>query len=251
MLDEMIAKMQAKVKDLRKTAEKSSKEISKACEKKPFFKNIKNFLNSNDPVIFEFRRKIFHLVGGIIPPILALIFPTRFLMWIALPSAIVFIILDWNDLLKYLFKLPCGSFFKGILREEEIKKGELCGLSWALIGFVLILLIAGNNKWLMSIALAVWIFCDAMAALVGKTKGKHKIVGQKTMEGVLAFFFTGMFIIFVYKVISPVAYIDIYFLIIALMFATIVELYAKNINIDDNLAIPVGFCAVYQALCIL
>ena len=94
----MISKMQKKVKDLKKTAEKSSKEISKACEKKPFFKKIKNFLNSNDPVIFEFRRKIFHLVGGIIPPIFALIFPTRFLMWIVFPFAIAFIILDWNDL---------------------------------------------------------------------------------------------------------------------------------------------------------
>ncbi|MCL1971668.1 MAG: hypothetical protein FWG57_01615 [Endomicrobia bacterium] len=87
-------------------------------------------------------------------------------------------------------KVPvCNDFFcknfKGFYREEEAKKvsGILGTLSGALITILLF-----PNKYMVMASFLYLAFGDAFAALIGKTFGKHKIFGGKSLEGSAACF---------------------------------------------------------------
>ncbi|MCA6071336.1 MAG: hypothetical protein LE168_02960 [Endomicrobium sp.] len=75
--------------------------------------------------------------------------------------------------------------FKGFYRPEEANK--ISGLIWTLSGALLTILIF-PNKYMVFASLLYLSFGDAVAALVGKTFGKHKTFVGKTFEGSLACF---------------------------------------------------------------
>ena len=195
--------------------------------------------------LFELRRKIFHCIG-IIFPVLTLNVEPKILMQILCVIIIPIIILDYNNWLKYLIKLPKGSVLLHLLREHEMIYGQLCGLSWLFLGYLVVL--AGCDKYLVAMSMAVLIFCDMMAALVGKNLGKIKMCG-KTLEGVIAYVFTGFIVLIVFlRHFVPLDTFDSLYLIIAVIVSAFAELIAKSIHMDDNFAIPVSFCYTYQAL---
>ena len=75
------------------------------------------------------------------------------------------------------------------------------------------------------------ILSDPIASLVGRSFGKFKLVGEKTLEGSIVFF-----------IITAIVLINFEFTSFKVMFvasgATLIELFSKEINIDDNLLIP-------------
>ena len=195
--------------------------------------------------LFELRRKIFHCIG-ILFPILTLNVDPKILMQILCVIIIPMIILDYNNWLKYLIKIPKGSVLLHLLREHEMIYGQLCGLSWLFLGYFVVL--AGCDRYLVAMAMAVLIFCDMMSALIGKNLGKINMCG-KTLEGTLAYILTGFIVLIVFlRYFVPQDTFDGLYLIIAVVVSAFAELIAKSIHIDDNFAIPVSFCYTYQAL---
>ena len=87
--------------------------------------------------------------------------------------------------------------FKGFYRSEEANK--ITGLIWTLSGALFAILIF-PNKYMVFASLLYLSFGDAVAALVGKTFGKHKTFAGKSFEGSLACF-VGCFIsgLFLFK----------------------------------------------------
>lgn len=197
------------------------------------YKFQKNMLNQFDK---EILRKLIHLSSLWV--VIVYIFLPKHISIILI--AIITIILVYLDLNKKNNTLAAKIFplFKSIKREHELN-GKLTGASYFMIASLIVILIA--SKPLAVNALLVLIFADSFAALIGKKYGNIIIVGQKTLQGTLAFFISSLIISFIviyfyslpiYKYIST---------IIISMFVTYIELYSNTWKIDDNLLIPISF----------
>ncbi|GEM_PF-730521 len=196
---------------------------------------------------FETRRKLFHLIG-LIFPFATIYFDKNILLTLSASITAVVVVADYKNWATFLNKIPRGNMLIQLFREHELIHGQLCGLSWLFIGYTIIL--CSCEKYLVAMSMSVLVISDAMAAIVGRNFGKRKICNSKTLEGSFAFFFSGLLVVmlFVNQIIPISIYFNIYFLIVALMFGTIVELVAKNVMVDDNFAIPLTFCFTYKTL---
>ncbi len=135
-------------------------------------------------------------------------------------------------------------FMKPILRGHELNGDGpvLTGGTYITIAFLICVIIF--PKPLAITSMFVVIFCDSFAAIIGKSMGKHFIT-NKTIEGSIAFFVTGVIIICLTPKItnSPAEYYIGFF---AVFLAAIFELIP--LRIDDNISIPVFFGFVYLIL---
>lgn len=147
----------------------------------------------------ELKRKGFHLIS------LVYVFGYWYLPENIVISglAIAIFIVALLELLR--FKVPkCNEFFcnnfKGFYRPEEAKKvsGLIGTLLGALIAIVLFRTGGANPNPLVFASLLYLAFGDSIAALVGRTIGKHKLITGKSIEGsiacLLACFIAGLFI---------------------------------------------------------
>lgn len=238
-----------------------------------YFKCIKNkitamfgklLVSTKEERYRENIRKAFHALGIIIP--FAILFLNRKTAIILLIIAtILLLIADYNN---FFVLLKRNSFLKKFIllfREKELTKGKLTGLSWLLIG--MLVTISAFDKQVVALSFVVLIFGDAFAALIGKNFGKVKLCGSKTLEGLLAFIISSIvasffFIkyvmqsvilsqVFEFKKMSLISTANITYIVIAILFSAITELIAKDIEIDDNFAIPVVFCVTYTIMTIL
>ena len=209
-------------------------------------------------------RKAFHALG-IIMPFAILFFSQKTAIILLVFTIVPLLIIDYNNFFIFFKKNSFLKKFILLFRENELKKGKLTGLSWLLIG--MLVTISAFDKRVVALSFVVLIFGDAFAALVGKNFGKIKLCGSKTFEGLLAFIVSSLtasffFIkyvmqsvflsqVFEFKKIPVISTVDITCIVIAILFSAITELIAKNIEIDDNFAIPVIFCTTYQVIHIL
>lgn len=135
-----------------------------------------------------------------------------------------------NKELNHLFI----KYFKFSLRESEM----FCftGATYFMLGTVCTFLFF--QKSVAIIAIFVLVISDSAASIIGLLYGKNKLVGDKSMEGTLAFFISAI-------VISCVGHfifgIHVFPLLIASLVATIFELLSKELKIDDNILIPMGY----------
>jgi dolichol kinase len=88
------------------------------------------------------------------------------------------------------FKVPvCNDFFcrhfKGFYRREEAKKAS--GLIGTLTG-ALITVLLFQNKYMVMGSFLYLAFGDSLAALAGRTFGRHKLLAGKSVEGSAACF---------------------------------------------------------------
>jgi dolichol kinase len=111
----------------------------------------------------------------------------------------------------------------------------LNGASWVMIDSVLIILIF--PPLIASMALSILIVCDVFAAVIGRKFGKHKIF-DKSIEGTVAFNLSGILLLTAYMTVYDLSWIFFIFGVIAVFAASMVELFAKEYNVDDNIAIP-------------
>jgi dolichol kinase len=132
----------------------------------------------------EIKRKIFHLLS------LIYIFGYRYLPKIVVVCGLI-IAIAIVGLFEYIrFKIPSfNNFFKnnfkGFYRPEEADK--ISGLIWTLSGSLLTILIF-SNKCMVFASLLYFSFGDTIAALAGRSLGRHKIFTCKSFEGSLACF---------------------------------------------------------------
>lgn len=186
---------------------------------------------------FEEKRKIFHVSGLIFPLIYLFISKFQLLLGLFFILAVT-IVFDtsrhYNPKIKYLV----DRFFSKIMREtEQSGTFKLSGISYMLTGLFFSALFF--SKELAITSWLILIISDPIATLVGMKIGTQKFYG-KTLEGSCAFLISAIFI-------SILSYFFIGFntsflgLIISCLATTALEFYAKKINIDDNLLIPLGY----------
>jgi dolichol kinase len=132
----------------------------------------------------EIKRKGFHLLS------LTYIFgywylPKNFVVSGLIVAVVIVILFEYGR-----FKVPAfndffKNNFKGFYRSEEANK--ISGLLWTLLGALLAILMF-SNKYMVFASFLYLSFGDAVAALVGKTFGKHKTFAGKSLEGSLSCF---------------------------------------------------------------
>ena len=186
---------------------------------------------------FEKKRKIFHVSGLIFP--LIYLFLSKFQLLLALFLIIaITIVFDTSRHYNPKIKLLVDRFFSNIMREaEQSGTFKLSGLSYMLAGLFLSALLFPKD-----LAIASWlvlIIADPVATLVGMKIGTKEFYG-KTLEGSCAFLAAAIFI-------SIMTYFFIGFntsffvIILSCLSTTALEFFAKKINVDDNLLIPLGY----------
>ena len=117
-------------------------------------------------------------------------------------------------------------FFGRVTRDFE--KSKLTGATYVMIpSFILVFFF---DIYICIASILIMSYSDTAAAIIGKKYGSIEIF-NKTLEGSLAFFIVGLFII---VIIYP--NISLFYSFIALIVATIVEV--LPIKIDDNLSVP-------------
>ena len=132
----------------------------------------------------EIKRKVFHLLT------LIYVFgywylPKNFVLNGLTVAIIIVVILEYARFKFPKFNNFFKNNFKGFYRPEEANK--ISGLVWTLSGALLAILIF-PNKYMVFASLLYLSFGDTVAALVGKTFGKHKTFAGKSLEGSLACF---------------------------------------------------------------
>jgi dolichol kinase len=130
------------------------------------------------------------------------------------------------------------KYFSFLLRDDE-KYGYLSS-NWFLLGCFLSVLLF--PKYVAMLAITVLIFGDAFAALIGIRFGKHKFKNGKSLEGTLGFIFVSWLFLAIFVLL--LRDIETSFIVasfIAIPIVAVVEIYSKQIKIDDNLLIPFVF----------
>ena len=192
----------------------------------------------------EVKRKLIHL-SSLWMVAATLLFPYFFPEYGRWISCIVFTALliltvvsehDYANNGKYLGKLY-GILFSKMLR-KEVKPGM-----WLVSGgaFVLAAALLANlffPPFIAAASLAVMLTADAVAALIGRKFGRHKLANGKSLEGTLCFIVTGYIFLAIVGMLSA-ANASFYLLgIPAVILGATVELFTKQIKIDDNFTIP-------------
>ncbi len=198
---------------------------------KTLIDDLKNSSTTKSCLLAEFRRKSVHLFALVIP-IGYVIVPEGPAKLILAACAFIAILID---ILKYYdkgFRRIFYKIFGNMLRSKEIKRftassyilaaGLICAFAF--------------SKWVMVTSMVFIILGDVAGAIFGRRFGKHKTIGNKTLEGSMAFFLTAYFGAIIFKLIAlPVVPWSAIFM--GALTAAVLE--ALPLGIDDNLSVPV------------
>lgn len=192
---------------------------------------------TSETLNFEIQRKIFHLCSLVFPIIY--IFLSKITMGIALTIvAGITLYLDISRHYNPKIKGFVDNFLGKFQRVEE-KSGEfvLSGASYMAFGFLITCLLF--SKGLAITSWLVLIVSDCIAAVLGMKFGSPLFNG-KSYIGSASFFFSAMLIsIMSYFVIGYNTSFSV--IIISCLLCTVVEFFSDQINIDDNLSIPLTY----------
>jgi len=139
----------------------------------------------------EIKRKLIHLTTVIIPVLYGYC-NRKEMLWF---SGILLFFALLVETARFLWKPFSGFFyrlFSTLLRDNE--KHCLTGATFIFLGIFIALLLF--DKWIAQAVILFIIISDAIGAMVGKLWGNHKIYGNKTLEGCLAYLFSGFIIIY-------------------------------------------------------
>ena len=139
---------------------------------------------------------------------------------------------------KYLGRLY-GHLFGKMLR-NEVKKGQ-----WIVSGGAPVLAAALMVNLLFSpviaaSSLAVMLTGDAAAALIGRKFGRHKLVNNKSLEGLISFIVVGFIAVCAVFLIMRVPSKWFIWGFIAVIAGALAELFQKQLKLDDNFTIPLS-----------
>jgi dolichol kinase len=180
------------------------------------------------PIVFEARRKLLHLIPLVIPLLstLDLVNETHLLIILACCAAAAFsveVARRYPGPVRAFFIRFFGSF----LRHDERK--QPVGSTYFFAGLLLSVLLF--PRLIAEASMYVLIVGDTMAAIVGSRWGTHH-VGKKTLEGSLAFFLSSLLVLILLGRVDPAAAAA------GVFAAALVELMPLGVN--DNFTIPVS-----------
>ncbi len=180
----------------------------------------------------EILRKLFHLIGLIIPVIYYLL-PTRLGLKLFLLITVFFLTFDILRLRIKPVKDIFISIFGSIIRQKE--HTNLTGATYLLVAS---LLSAIFFEKIIAVAVVSYLIVgDTLAAFVGQGIGKIRI-GQKTLEGFIGGLLGCIAVSLILHYLNPQE-LTITAGIIGAFTASIVELIPSEIFINDNIAIPI------------
>lgn len=181
-------------------------------------------------------RKTYRIGVGILFPLIYLFSPNKiivefFLVYLIGMMTVIEII---RHIAPNIWKVMV-EHSHGVLRQKE---GPISGTMAFLLANALV--IAFFDKWVAIPSLLFMLFGDAAASIVGIKYGKVKI-GEKTLEGSLAFLTTTFIIsLILYKFIP----VHLVILLVGSVTATVVE--ALPIKINDNLTVGIATAIAMQ-----
>lgn len=183
----------------------------------------------------EILRKLIHLSSFWIVAFIWYFSPTWGIILLSLLSAFV-LVAEYETFRKQ--DSCCAKIYRrlfmSVLRDEE-QDGQfrLSGAPYVLISALILLVLV--PKSVAMFALSVLLICDAMAALIGRRFGKHRLFGKKTYEGTLAFLISGFGIAFLFYYHLD---FNLWKACIGVCLGCMGDLFNKKLHMDDNLSIP-------------
>jgi dolichol kinase len=132
------------------------------------------------------------------------------------------------------------KLFGTILRSKEIK-GEFCGISY--VGVAACLCFSLFKAEFAVTAFVILTVSDMLAAIFGKSL-QSKEFFEKSTAGSIAFFVSALLVL---MACGNFYHMDWWFYILGVFGVFVVTMFEARpsfIQIDDNFAIPVGFCVV-------
>lgn len=194
--------------------------------------------SSSMQISSEIKRKLIHLTTILIPVLYGYC-NRREMLWIS-GSFLFFALLV--EIARFLWK-PFSDFFYNLfstlLRDNE--KHCLTGATYIFIGIFLSILFF--DKWIAQTVMLFIIVSDAFSAVAGKVWGRHKIYAGKTLEGCLAYLFSGIIIIcFIIESDLIVGIAGIIASLLAEIFIT---------RVDDNVSVSIIGGGTMQLLSIM
>jgi len=181
----------------------------------------------------EIRRKIFHIILGIV--VVLLIYNNIIKFWMSLTLLIAGLVISLNS---RRYTLPVIGWLLKIFDRPEHKKFPGRGVIAILFSFTTLLLlrdsgILSNNIILASIM--IWTFGDSLSAIIGKTYGriKHPFNDSRFIEGTVSGIVGGALGAFIFVPILPAIVASV----IAITLESL-ELRLLKHPIDDNLLVP-------------
>lgn len=188
----------------------------------------------------ELVRKSIHLASSIIP-ISYLFLSREFLIIVLLIMVIAGVSIDLLRHRNDSFKAVYLRFIGPILRQHEFKKSILpfTGATYVAAAYLICVIIFPGPIAISS--MLVLAICDSCAAIAGRSFGKH-FIWDKTLEGSLAFFLSGIFIVIITPKVTASVY-EYYIGASSVLLTTLLEI--VPVKIDDNLVIPLFFGLIY------
>ncbi len=192
----------------------------------------------------ELLRKMIHLCSLSIPVIYYFI--PRFEAIVILSIfAFAAITLDLSRYFSPAIGKVFYKYFGFMLRRHELdaKKKNLNGATYVFLSALLCVILF--PKIIFLTAFTILIISDTFAALIGRKYGTHKFLA-KSLEGTLAFFVTGIIVIFFTPKLlyAPAEY---YMAVFACAIGAIVENVSFGIT-DDNFSIPISIGLILWGL---
>ncbi len=130
------------------------------------------------------------------------------------------------------------KFFGIVLREHELSGERLCGASWvALAACVNFLFFPAE---IAVPAFTILAISDAAAAIIGRNFPSRPFY-EKSFNGSLAFFLSGLAVLVTCGIIYDSAFWFYFFGLFTLSVVTLIEARPNLIKIDDNFLIPISF----------
>ena len=184
------------------------------------------------------RRKIYRIGAGIVFPVLYYFSPNKIIVEMLLLYLLG--IMTTLEVMRYISPSlwrTIAEHSKGILK---VRQGMITGTTALLIANIIV--IAFFKKQVAIVSLVYMLFGDTASAIIGTKYGKVKI-GDKTLEGSLAFFITVMVLALIFHQWTGIR-IHLLILIFGAIAATITE--ALPIEINDNLTVALAAAIVMQ-----
>lgn len=192
----------------------------------------------NDLLNFEIKRKLFHL-SSIILPVGYMLVSKITMCFILIFITAITIYLDKSRHRNRAIRLVVDKLFGQILRRKEKNDpGVLSGSSYMALGMLISCMLFSKG-----LAIASWmvlIVSDCFAALVGMKFGKPLMNG-KSYAGLLTFFISAIFVSIISYFIEGYS-TSFSVIIISSLLTALVEFFSGQLEIDDNLSIPLTYC---------
>ncbi len=189
----------------------------------------------------EMLRKTIH-IGYSIVPFIYLLTDKKTIIIITAAISVYMVTLDLLRLkwvwLQNLYLKVLGKILRD--HEGDNKKSFFTGGTYIVLSSLFCFLFF--EKHVAVSAMFITTFGDTAAALYGKHFGRLKVF-DKTIEGSLVFFITGLIILYFMGMLSGLFLVPA---LIALFITVVLEL--MPIPIDDNILIPVSFCVMFNTV---